>query len=71
MVESYSTDRQFLMIHPSNLKKLTPTLKAPQISRQPSIKNIDYFDLSVPYHADMLLHRLQDLRNLEINQSTS
>ena len=29
LLESYSIDKQFLMIHPLNLKKLTPTLKAP------------------------------------------
>lgn len=28
-VESLSTDRQFVMIHPKNISKLTPTLKAP------------------------------------------
>ncbi|CDW84940.1 UNKNOWN [Stylonychia lemnae] len=69
LVESFSTDRQFLMIHPRNLKKLTPTLKAPQISRQPSIKSIDYFDLSIPYHAVILCQRLLDLRNLEEESS--
>lgn len=53
-VESMSTDKQFLMIHPKNMTKLTPTLKAPQISRQPSIKSIDYFDLSIPYHLQQL-----------------
>lgn len=29
LVESYSIDRRYLMIHPQNLKKLTPTLRAP------------------------------------------
>lgn len=53
------------MIHPLKLKKLTPSLKAPQISRQPSITNIDFFDLSEPYHAELLCQRLQHLRNLE------
>jgi hypothetical protein len=28
-VEQYSIDKRFLMIHPVNLKKLTPTLRAP------------------------------------------
>ena len=46
------------MIHPLNLKKLTPSLIAPNISRQPSLKNIDFFDLSVPYHAEILCQRL-------------
>jgi len=45
LVEHYSLDKRFLMIHPSNLKKLTPILRAPQISRQPSFKHIDFFDL--------------------------
>ena len=70
-IESYSTDKQFLMIHPRKLRKLTPTLKAPQISRQPSITNIDFFDLSVPYHAELLCQRLQDLRNLEETEEIS
>ena len=29
LVEHYSLDKRFLMIHPSNLKKLTPILRAP------------------------------------------
>ena len=50
------------MIHPVNLKKLTPNLRAPQISRQPSTKHIDFFDLQNPYHAEILCQRLHDLR---------
>ena len=53
------------MIHPSNLKKLTPILRAPQISRQPSFKHIDFFDLQNPYHVEILCQRLHDLRTEE------
>ena len=52
--QHYSLDKRFLMIHPSNLKKLTPSLRAPQISRQPSFKHIDFFDLQNPYHVEIL-----------------
>ena len=62
MIEQFSIDKRFLMIHPHHLKKLTPTLRAPQISRQPSFKHIDFFDLQNPYHAEILCQRLHDLR---------
>lgn len=29
MIEQYSIDKRFLMIHPQNLKKLTPNIRAP------------------------------------------
>ena len=29
MVESNSIDRKYVMIHPKNIKKITPTLQAP------------------------------------------
>eukprot|EP00347_Sterkiella_histriomuscorum_P008212 403345949 len=70
-VESISIDKQFLMIHPKNLKMLTPSIKAPQISRQPSIQNIDYFDMSLPYHLQILCQRLNDLRIQEEMQEQS
>ena len=54
-----STDAQTVMITRPNVKKLTPALQAPQVTRCPSLTQFRLFDLSNDAHVAQLCQRLE------------
>ena len=54
-----STDARSVMITRPNVKKLTPALQAPQVTRCPSLAQFRLFDLSNDAHVAQLCQRLE------------
>ena len=56
------------MITRANIQRRTPSLKAPQVSRCPSLTQFSFFDLSNDLHVTQLCQRLEIIQNDQDNR---